>query len=202
MAFVQQALSTQHNDERVTLRYEDAEFGVVMKDFRSQVSQRIFVQLDVKGKVSINVENENWYSALRTIADQLGLHITKGGDALHVTAMTYREAVEARKESYKRNQGKKTAEQLWKEEEARIKKYVSEREQARAEKAKREADQLKSKEIKRVYCHRLTDRKRKYDEDRTIWYRLDENGERVYLGEDEVNKKYQDFLNEIAEECY
>ncbi len=79
---------------------------------------------------------------------------------------------------------------------------MSEREEFRAEKAKREADQFKSKEIKRDYCHRLTDRTRKYDEDRTIWYRLDENGERVYLGEDEVNKKYQDFLNEIAEECY
>jgi Skp family chaperone for outer membrane proteins len=52
-----------------------------------------------------------------------------------------------------------------------------------------------------LYCNQLIDKVKNYEEYRTRWYKLNDQGERVYLSEKEVNSNYKALKVKIKIEC-
>jgi|GEM_PF-5897719 len=79
--------------------------------------------------------------------------------------------------------------------------YTHEKEKIRAiRKAQLENEQIK-RETRIKYCNSLKDEMRNYNEFRTRWYKLDKNGQRVYLDDDEILKNRKSLEDKIAEKC-
>lgn len=70
----------------------------------------------------------------------------------------------------------------------------------RLNKQREKEKQLRNEEKLESSCARLKDELRRLGE-RRRWYQLDENGERVYLTDDEVRRKKETVQNEYDRQC-
>jgi len=70
----------------------------------------------------------------------------------------------------------------------------------RLQKQREKEQQLQQEEQLEKHCNRLKDELRRMDE-RRRWYRLDENGERIYISEAEVRQRKQSLQTEYDRRC-
>ena len=86
----------------------------------------------------------------------------------------------------------------------RIKREVELANQLRAERLEQERQQAtqEAEDKKRIrYCNKVKDSLKQYEQARARWYKLNEQGERVYLSEDEINQRKEEIKDSIAEHC-
>ena len=86
----------------------------------------------------------------------------------------------------------------------RIKRQLELANQLRDERLRkeRETQQQVEKEAKiATYCHRVDDELKRLNEPRRRWYELDNNGERVYLTEAQVNARRESLEKQFANSC-
>lgn len=66
---------------------------------------------------------------------------------------------------------------------------------------RRQARQEEEEEKRNRFCVKAKDSLNQYEQARVRWYQLNEKGERVYLGADEINQRKQEIEKSIAENC-
>lgn len=86
----------------------------------------------------------------------------------------------------------------------RIQRQLSLANKMKAERLEREgkkAKRVQQEEKLGLYCGKASDSLRQYEQARLRWYALDDNGDRVYLTEKQLDAKKAQLRKDIAEHC-
>ncbi|MBL4898853.1 MAG: hypothetical protein JKX76_04285 [Colwellia sp.] len=185
----------------VSLHYENAPVCTVLAEIKKQIGVNVVCEYGVKGVFSISENGILWENVVRKILMEHNLFLIPDRRQHLVSRNSPKEFKEKKEKKRIKDSSQKSSSELWKEESIRIEKYLSDRRVEREGKLriKEQAEiiKIKTKET----CNVLLDHKRKYDEDRVIWYRLDTSGERVFLTDSEIEESYKKLEKNISLRC-
>lgn len=192
-------------EKRVTLDLDNVEIHQALSAVQNQIDKIIARRRGLKGTVSIKVDNMLWNEAVEQllegkeyylVTEKNGKYLINNQYCSRIPLPTQKQekTAEERARLARKEEQRKAARAQWKEKLEQMDKAAAEQQ---AQKERRQLAEAKA----RKHCTLLKDKQRQFDEGRTRWYKLDSQGNRIYLSDQEIDASYKKLGQQIRKVC-